>query len=141
MLWDGEQYGTGVPDVDQHHRELFDHLNQLLEDLRDQEGRGVLAGMLEFLEDYCDRHFPVEEAAMARANAPTKEENMAAHKQFREWLAGFKDRFDREETTQEENRAFVYANVDWWRDHVQGVDSSLRLKSRKTLHSSKREPN
>ena len=135
LEWNDETYGTGVREVDAQHRELFERLGQFLLALRESGGGDVLTGMVAFLESYCDRHFPVEEAAMVRLNAATKDANVAAHREFRAMLRRFRDALARGDSTPEEERAFVYSTVDWWREHVRGIDTSLRLKSRKRLHS------
>lgn len=83
--WD-ESLTTGMTEIDEQHKQLFAHFEQLLAACKEGKGRDELLNMLGFLNEYADYHFKTEEAYMAQQGYAGLEEQRRQHQQFRDKL-------------------------------------------------------
>ena len=60
-----ERWSVGIDTIDAQHRELFAAINSLLRE-EGTSGARDLAKVLDFLEDYVNNHFGLEEIYMRR---------------------------------------------------------------------------
>lgn len=84
---------TGIAAIDNDHRELVRHVNELGQAMRRGEGRARIAELLGFLVEYADKHFAAEEKLMEEAGFPGAPEHRARHEQFRRDLKTFRSTF------------------------------------------------
>jgi hemerythrin len=75
-----QKLAVGVEAIDAQHRELFQHVNQLVSALEARKGEAEVASLVRFLGDYVVRHFSDEERLMTRAGYP----DAASHKKLHE---------------------------------------------------------
>ena len=93
LIWT-ERFATGFPEIDEQHRQLIRHVNQLeamlvktnptVEDVQ------FIAKFLDFLQDYINLHFGFEEKCMACHRCSVHEKNLEAHENFRQMFQRFK---------------------------------------------------
>ena len=57
MKWSEKLFGTGIPEVDEQHKELFSRVNALLDACSRGDGAAAVRSTLEFLEGYMEQHF------------------------------------------------------------------------------------
>lgn len=60
LNWDNN-LATGIVNIDNQHKELFDRINKLLIAMKEGKGKDEVIGTLNFLEDYVIKHFTEEE--------------------------------------------------------------------------------
>ena len=83
VKWD-EKLATGVHEIDEQHKEIFVRFNALLKACDSGRSREMLAGTLEFMNDYILQHFRDEEKLQASVDYP----HFAAHKSMHQELGG-----------------------------------------------------
>jgi hemerythrin len=79
IIWNDEKFGTGVPELDEQHKEWLRQVNLFDAAVMNGRERDVIYDMLAYLIDYSIRHFALEESIMARCHCPALKENIAAH--------------------------------------------------------------
>jgi hemerythrin-like metal-binding protein len=84
---------TGIAAIDEDHRELVRHINELGQAMRRGEGRTRISELLGFLSEYADKHFAAEEKLMEESGFPGALEHRGRHEQFRKDLKTYEDAF------------------------------------------------
>jgi len=113
---------VGIELIDEQHKMLIKHLNDLSQALDSGQGPAKIATTLNFLIDYTDFHFTAEEKHMAANKYPELENHKKMHAEFNQTLAS------REEDLQEEGATQMLADsidtllVKWLFNHIQTVD-------------------
>lgn len=79
-----DDFGVGIQEIDEQHKELVDLLNQLHTAIHEHHGSEASRRILDKLADYTRTHFAVEESLMRVSSYPEFE----AHKQNHEDLIG-----------------------------------------------------
>ncbi len=92
-IW-SQSMSTGVPEVDNQHKELFRQLDSLHAAMSQGCGRNEIEKTLDFLGDYVVKHFAEEEELMADVACPAAAENKRAHREFLTLFNTFRKRFD-----------------------------------------------
>lgn len=122
-----EAMSTGVPEVDNQHKELFSQINYLREAMQQGKGRDKIEAMLDYLADYALRHFATEERWMARLGCPAAAENKRQHADF---AARFKQMRERLTASGVSVPMVVEMSgflSDWLVRHISGTDAQMRL--------------
>lgn len=129
LIWT-EQFATGFPEIDEQHRQLIRHVNQLegmlvktnptVKDVAD------IQNFLDFLEDYIRTHFEFEEQCMECNRCPAHEKNCQAHERFREMFARFKEK-SRKRGFRLELLVELNQTINTWiQDHILRIDTQLK---------------
>ncbi len=95
LIWKAG-YSTGVPEIDEQHRQVF----SLLNDLEGMIAKGVydspeLNARIKHLGTHITRHFNSEEGCMDRVNCPMAMKNKQEHEQFLNRFVKFTSGFSR----------------------------------------------
>ena len=119
-------YTTGVPELDEQHRQVFDMLNEL----ETMIARGVHDGpeldiFLERLGTHVSDHFSQEECCMERAHCRMAEKNKQEHEQFLSQYVDFHSRFSQGKSMAVLSEFHASAE-SWLHEHVAFVDIHLR---------------
>jgi len=85
---------VGHADIDEQHRELIRHFNELLEACRRGEGKRKVVELVGFLETYVVGHFAAEERLMAASDYPERAEHCARHAELTGRLADLRAALD-----------------------------------------------
>lgn len=91
-----EDLVVGIPDIDNQHKELFFHINKLIEACHQGRGAQTVGEVLSFLGSYARLHFGTEEDYMRKYQFPGMEGHRQQHQEFIDNLAKVKERFDQE---------------------------------------------
>jgi len=124
LAWD-DAYSSGVLEIDDQHKKLFEMMNAFGEDIKNGRAGESFDETMRFLGDYVRFHFGFEEDCMNRHQCPSHQKNKEAH-------AGFMDLFkkfeQRAKTEDKETLAFEIhdAIAHWLVKHVCGVDVQLK---------------
>lgn len=87
--WD-EKYSVGILSIDGQHKELFAHLNHLLEVMKTGSADEILPQIITDLERYAIQHFQKEEFFFQRFEYSGAQEHILEHQLFIEKIADFK---------------------------------------------------
>ncbi len=116
---------TGVDQIDEQHRELFERIGQLLEASRNRRSREEVVRLLEFLGQYVIDHFAAEERIMAASGYPRQEGHRAEHVQFVKELEILRHELKSEGPT---NLFVIRVGnrvTEWLREHIYRTDRAL----------------
>jgi len=126
IVWDQATMGTGVPEIDQQHRELISRLDPLLEAMKQGRSQEELKGTIAFLAEYTKFHFGHEEECMNRLRCPVAAANVTAHRHF---VSVFQEIAAEAEAGGPKLALLLRAQrelSDWVRNHIMRVDTHLR---------------
>jgi hemerythrin len=126
ICWDEDQMTTGVASIDEQHRELIQHLNEL--------HRAHLAGaqpddikkILKFLGRFVATHFQHEEGIMEERQCPQRKENLMAHARFLSAYQELVSNFSMEDDPDQIAKEIKNMAARWLASHICRVDAGLR---------------
>lgn len=126
VAWKSE-FEVGLKVIDDQHRRLFDTVSELDAMVK----KGIASGpevekALAFLGSYATTHFVFEEKCMSDYNCPAADKNRAAHSDFLEFFAEFKEGFDRSEDPLPQLSALVSYLTSWLESHICNLDAHLK---------------
>ena len=129
VIW-SKKFATGSLTLDQQHRVLIDHINALEEHLHatqpTPEAMECLINLVDYITDYADVHFKVEEQCMDRFRCPAHAENQQAHEQFQEVIGKFRREFDRRGLKGDLLKTLHEFMERWIQGHILKIDSQLQ---------------
>lgn len=125
LIWKSG-YTTGVPTLDEQHRQVFEMLNQL-EDLiaRGEYDSPKVATLLKNLGTHITRHFNEEECCMNQARCPMAQKNKQEHEAFLNRFVDFTSRFSKGKSLAMLS-GFHASAEGWLHEHIAFVDIHLR---------------
>lgn len=124
VMWTDE-LSVGDAIIDDQHKMLIEHLNNLTKAIEHQLGPEKIAETLGFLMDYTDIHFASEEQHMAAQNYPGLDTQKELHAKFVDTLNDLERDFREEGATTELANAIDTLLVNWMVKHIQGVDAEF----------------
>ncbi len=119
-----EGWAVGVDTIDAQHRELFAAINTLLRDEEKTASRD-LAQVLDYLEDYVNNHFGLEEIYMRRFSYPAFPSHKGEHVAFINDFYDLRDEYDNNGHTPELADKMGRYMGDWLVNHIGKVDKAL----------------
>ena len=109
-------YETGVPSMDEQHRQLIDLINSLYRVLRKEESVETIGPILDDMAAYADKHLREEEALLQKHDFPGYDEHLLLHNNYQEELAALtRDWEQQDELTAKKIYAFLR---QWWLEHI-----------------------
>jgi hemerythrin len=126
LQWQDKRYATGLPVIDAQHKEMFDHITDLLKASEVDERQAELLDMIEFLGGYVEQHFRYEEELMEAHDCSARDENKDDHLRFIEKLESIKTRVGQEGNTEPLRQDMMALVVQWLDTHISDVDGKLR---------------
>ena len=90
--WQAE-YSVKIGILDQHHKRLFELMNQLHDAMREQSGQAVLAAILDNLLCYTQAHFSAEEVLMEAFGYPETLPHRIEHDRLTRIVLEFQQQF------------------------------------------------
>jgi hemerythrin len=88
-----EKYSVGIQSIDNQHKEIFNHLNELLQAMKEGKAENVTTKIILELAKYAKIHFQKEEFFFQRFNYPQADEHIREHQLFIEKVESFKTEF------------------------------------------------
>ena len=115
-----DKYHTGIAQVDNQHKKLFDLINELNDAMKQGKGSEVVGKTLDALMNYTVTHFKDEEALMVSKKYPGYLSHKMQHDQF---VAKVKEMAEK----QKAGRSLVQIEVskflaDWLTGHIIKTD-------------------
>ena len=121
IIWT-KDLSVGIELIDQQHRLLIKHLNDLNTSLKSQQGPAKVAATLNFLIEYTNFHFTAEEKHMAANDYPGVENHKKMHEGFKTTLSNLEEDLEEEGATQGLADSIDKLLIDWLFKHIQEVD-------------------
>ncbi|HEY5460279.1 MAG TPA: bacteriohemerythrin [Deferrimonas sp.] len=119
-----EGWSVGVGTIDAQHRELFAAINSLLRE-EEKPTAGDLVKVLDYLEDYVNNHFGLEEIYMRRLSYPGFPPHKGAHVAFINDFYDLRDEYDEKGATPELADKMGRYMGDWLVNHIGKIDKAL----------------
>ena len=125
-----EEFATGIAEIDNQHKEIFEQLNVLLDAMDKGKGREEIAQVLVFLENYIATHFLDEERFMSEHSYGGLPLQRIEHSQF------IKDFYQlKKELSQCGNTLNVVVKVEqtlgnWLINHIKVADKEMAVALR-----------
>jgi hemerythrin len=113
---------VGIELIDEQHKMLIKHLNDLSQALQSQQGPAKIASTLNFLIDYTNFHFTAEEKHMETNAYPELNNHKKAHESFKATLANMEGDLVEEGATQALADSIDTLLVTWLFEHIREVD-------------------
>ena len=124
--WDDAKLGTGLPDIDEQHKEWLRRFNQFDAAVTSGKAADVIFSTLAFLVQYTETHFSHEEDRMQACACPALDENRRAHDQFRARLDEMLSWLEQTRPTSVEVVVLQQELDDWLTNHICTIDIKLR---------------
>jgi|GEM_PF-118541 len=119
FAWD-DKLNTGIPQVDGHHREMFDEMNRFFAQLMHGEGQEAVKGAMHMIENGMREHFKEEEDAMQRLGFDGLARHRASHQAYFNRYESLKHQV-LQGTSEAPAELFEYT-AKWFRDHIANED-------------------
>jgi hemerythrin len=120
-----DDLATGVAEIDDQHKELFERIDRLFRACNQAQGRLEIGKTVAFLEEYVDTHFTAEEEIMQERSYPDYDAHKAQHAYFRNNLLAIRQQLDEEGPGV---HIVILTNrlvVDWLRNHIRKLDRAF----------------
>ena len=117
-----DEFSVNVLAMDNHHKKLFDIMNQMHDSMKAGSSEGVLGGLINELIDYTVYHFGEEEKMLEQVNYSALDSQKRSHKAFVDKMLEYKKEVD-------EGMAIFAVpkvsrlGVDWLKDHILVMDN------------------
>ncbi len=113
---------VGIGLIDEQHKMLIKHLNDLSQSLESGQGPEKIATTLSFLIDYTNFHFSAEEKHMAANGYPELENHKQMHEGFKTTLNNLEEDLLEEGATQLLADSIDTLLVMWLFEHISTID-------------------
>lgn len=117
-----DDLSVGVEVIDEQHKMLIQHLNNLTNAIEQHHGPDKIGATLGFLIDYTECHFSSEEGYMATHGYPELGAHRVQHGQFKTTLSNLEEDFQEEGPTHDLADSIDTLLVNWLINHIRGVD-------------------
>jgi len=122
-----ETYSTGVKELDEQHKSLFQFTNDLGNSLHEKDtSTFLLMGCLEFMRKYITNHFDKEESCMHKYSCPIAGTNTQAHQNFIRAFNTFEEDINKGADKYKTFQGFHKFLEDWLVAHIGSIDVHLR---------------
>lgn len=117
----------GHPDIDEQHRQLFDHVNRFAETIKKDRDFTLAGPVMDFLDEYVRTHFKDEEDIMEKLGYPFLDVQKNQHERFTENFAALKREMQESDGSDWHFLLFKVQVlvVDWLVHHTCGSDKHL----------------
>ena len=121
-----EKYATGVDEIDDQHKEIFNQLNRLHDAITSGLGKEVIEDILVFAHEYAASHFAFEESCMERYQCPVAKKNKEAHKQFIDSIKEIQHHVAQDHSDTDSVLELYRDLKDWIQNHILKIDTHIR---------------
>ncbi len=115
-------FSVGVEQIDEQHKQLVEHVNQLTRAITKGKAHQELSHHLKFLIDYTHFHFSTEEAFMVKYHYPGLISHREEHEFFKRELAKTLLQIKEHGVTTETLYKIQWGLVNWVVEHIKGKD-------------------
>ncbi len=120
-----KDFEVGIPLIDEEHKELILHFNQLYLLMKDGRGHEYFEELLLFLKNYVAIHFEHEEELQVKAQYPDYEDHKKMHLQFSSKVYELEQEYSGKQIT---DRDLIHISIyirDWLYRHILIEDNKV----------------
>jgi hemerythrin len=117
--------GTGIPSLDDQHKQLIATLNELVDKLRAGNEDEAVGPLLEALEKYTKEHFAHEEKCMEAYGCAAAARNKKEHAKFFSLLDSLKEQYQATGPSRVLALEIEAKLLAWLVFHIKGTDRQL----------------
>ncbi len=124
LNWD-DSLLVGNTEIDDQHRQIFVHFERLSLACQEKAGELAIKEILNFMNEYVEMHFSLEEAFMAENRYPKLPEQQEQHAHFRQTV---KELQEVDTNTLEPHRLsllFYQKLIQWFIQHIKKLDQEM----------------
>ena len=125
LVWK-EELTTGIEELDDQHKAMFDVVNELVEAAGSGLPREHLNKLIRSLHEHAAVHFDCEERHMELRRCSVCAANHLAHREFLRDLVDLEEQFDREGATPDFVDQVRQRVCVWLKTHIMAIDIALR---------------
>ena len=119
---------TGFSGLDDQHRGLINKFNELVEAETAGADHKTIGEILDFLQDYAERHFSTEEEIMEKYECHMLEDNKRAHNEFRDKFGNIYKQWEgRENSDAKVLHQTIVELARWIVNHILTIDNQLYM--------------
>ena len=111
-----DSFETGVPSMDEEHRQLIELINTMYKVMRNKQSPEVISDVLNKMQDYGRQHLENEEKMMQETGYDRFAEHVELHKQYLERMDQLLVLADGK--NEEINREVYHFLRNWWTGHI-----------------------
>ncbi|QOX77810.1 hemerythrin family protein [Trichlorobacter lovleyi] len=116
---------TGHAEIDAHHREMFEKINELIDACKQGREKPVVLELLTFLQRYVQCHFAAEEEYLTQHGVPNRREHLRQHEELKKQLEKVRTDCAQEGTSLAVVTNSLKLTYVWLKDHIQVMDRSM----------------
>ncbi len=116
---------TGVAEIDNQHQGLIKGINNLLDAMREGNGKETIEKVISFLDEYVVIHFGTEEKYMAQYNYPEFSSHKEQHQSFIICFNNLKKELESVGPTSALVIQTQRKLSEWWENHILLIDKEL----------------
>lgn len=120
-----EQLSTGVPIIDEQHKEIFTQFSRLSAAIQDGECKEAVEKLLHYLNEYSNSHFIEEESLMVSHNYDGLDEQREHHVCFKENISKLLDMLASNVPSKELAIRMDAVLIRYFINHIRKLDSKL----------------
>ena len=137
LIWWTEKLATGIPSIDEEHKEIIDMLNMLHDAMSKKDVKEDISLVLTALAVYVRKHFSGEEAIMAKIGYPYLERQKKAHRVLVQKVQNLLQKHQRGDSPSV--RELVAFLRDWMVNHIEKEDLKIGEYYRARQEAAKRK--
>ena len=135
LIWT-KDLSVGVVEIDDQHRELFEHINRLLKAIDERTAEEETGKLFSFLDSYIVKHFGNEQRYMeeyAMHGYDDASRHKSEHESFISALREFRADLEAAPPGRQFVTEFAKWITNWWITHIQHIDTGLGAFLRKVF--------
>jgi len=126
VVWD-DKLSVGIDSIDNQHKILLNKVNFLIKSILEGKGNDSIINILNFLRNYSEEHFLLEEDIMRKQNHPDFEMHTKAHNTFRQSFEKIIANIDQEGIQTDTLEYIETYLIKWLLNHITEMDANLKL--------------
>jgi hemerythrin len=120
-----EEYATGHRMIDDHHKELFKAINDLMDACKSGQGNDRLSSTMKFLMDYTIKHFNEEEKLQQKYHYPDYPNHHKLHESFKNTVSELAKKLQAEGPTTVLVAKISLSTGEWLIKHIANQDKKV----------------
>ncbi len=121
---------TGIPEIDEQHRELFSRIDGFFMACMEGREHEQLEGLFAFLDKYVNAHFEVEEKLQRDSNYSGYEDHKRQHSEYRDKIKEIQIAFEECGLSEFVLQQLNHVLIDWLLLHIGKVDHAFAVHLR-----------
>jgi hemerythrin len=120
-----DDLSVGVEEIDKQHKELIRRINQLANAVLKKEAKTRIRGILNYMDEYADKHFATEERYMVQYDYAGYGDHKNEHQRFKNVASKLKSDFEKEGASENFALKIQHFLIDWLILHLQNYDGQM----------------